>query len=84
MHGFLNVFLAAAFLRQGVKPQLINELLEDENLADFRFDDTGIWWRKENFVNNFQLQQLRIRTAKSFGSCSFEEPVEDLQKLGLL
>jgi hypothetical protein len=83
MHGFLNVFLAAGFLRQGLNLDAVHELLEDSEAANFRFDDQGITWRKET-MNIFELIQLRTRTAKSFGSCSFEEPVEELQKLGIL
>lgn len=84
MHGFLNVFLAAAFARQGFKPALLNELLEDEWTESFTFDDNGVWWRQEHFLNTMQLRLLRERGAISFGSCSFEEPIADLQDLEIL
>lgn len=84
MNGFLNVFLAAAFLREGYKSNLINELLEDEWTKSFAFDEMGATWRQEHFVNLAQLQALRMRGAISFGSCSFDEPIADLREIGLL
>ncbi|HEX9960712.1 MAG TPA: hypothetical protein VGB00_07265 [Pyrinomonadaceae bacterium] len=84
MYGFLNVFLAAAFARQGFKPSLLNELLEDEWTESFIFDASGVWWRQEHFLSTAYLKLLRERGAISFGSCSFEEPIADLQDLEIL
>ncbi len=84
MHGFLNVFLAAGFLQQGYKPSLIEELLEDESAENFLFDDNGVLWREEYFLSTEQLKNLRERGAVSFGSCSFEEPIQDLQETRIL
>lgn len=84
MHGFLNVFLAAALLRQGYKTKLVRELLEDDWAESFRFDETGVLWRQEFFIGTAEIENLRRRTAISFGSCSFEEPIGDLQEIGLL
>lgn len=84
MNGFLNVFLAAAFLQQGYEPKLIHELLKDKRADDFLFGDEGVLWRQEHFVSTTRLKFLRERSAISFGSCSFVEPIEDLQEIGLL
>jgi Glycine/D-amino acid oxidases (deaminating) len=84
MYGFLNVFLAAAFARQGFKPSLLNEILEEEWEESFVFEDSGVLWRQEHFVSSSQIKYLREKSAISFGSCSFEEPVADLKELGLL
>lgn len=84
MNGFLNVFLAAGFLRQGYKPSLISELFEDEWAESFLFDDNGVLWRQEHFISTAQLRHLREKNIISFGSCSFEEPIADLQEIGLL
>ena len=83
MNGFLNVFLAAVFLQQGYEPKLIHELLKDERADNFQFRDDGVLWRQEYFAHTTQLRFLRERVI-SFGSCSFTEPIEDLQELGLL
>ena len=48
------------------------------------FDDNGVLWRQEHFLNSLQIENVRIRGAISFGSCSFVEPIEDLQEIGLL
>lgn len=84
MNGFLNVFLAAAFLRQGYQPHVIHDLLKDKRADNFLFDDNGVLWRQEHFLNSLQIENTRIRGAISFGSCSFVEPVEDLLEIGLL
>lgn len=84
MNGFLNVFLAPAFIRLGYKKALIRELLEDEWSKSFTFDDNGVLWRQEYFINNANLKRIRRQSIISFGSCSFEEPIEDLQDIGFL
>jgi hypothetical protein len=50
----------------------------------FRFDDQSITWRDEFVLNIWQIEALRKQGIQSFGSCSFDEPVADLQKLGVL
>lgn len=84
MHGFLNLFLAAGFTRQGYKSSLIHELLQDEMPESFTFDETGVLWRQEYFLSTAQLKDLREKHALSFGSCSFVEPISDLQEIELL
>lgn len=84
MNGFLNLFLATGFARGGFKPNLLEEILEDESAENFRSDESSVHWREDYFLSNSQLKVLRERNIISFGSCSFEEPIEDLQNLGLL
>jgi len=84
MNGFLNLFLTAGFMRLGLKSRVLENLLEDESIANFEFEDSGVSWQKKYFLDNSQLKVLRERNIISFGSCSFEEPVEDLQKINLL
>ena len=69
MYGFLNVFLAAALARIGAG-SLEAVLLEES------FHQHGL--TEQDFA------ATRRGFAISFGSCSFEEPVEDLRGLGLL
>jgi hypothetical protein len=83
MHGFLNVFLAAAFLRQNLNAPFINRLTTEREASQFEFDDEGLSWNG-NRVEVEQIRLMRERNAISFGSCSFIEPIEDLQQLGLL
>lgn len=84
MYGFLNLFLAAAFAREGFQPGVVNAVLEDERAENFAFEDGGVVWRREHPVGTAQIKYLREKGAISFGSCSFEEPIADLQEIGLL
>ena len=46
MHGFLNVFLAAAFSRQGHPQGLIEKVLDSKSRASrMVFDSEGVDWR---------------------------------------
>jgi hypothetical protein len=83
MHGFLNVFLAAAFLRRNLNAPFINRVMTESDASQFEFDDDGVTWNG-NRVELAQIGLMRERNAISFGSCSFVEPIEDLQQLGLL
>lgn len=77
MHGFLNVFLAAAMLDRA------DEILAEEDPRAFAFSDEGAWWRGDQ-VSTAELRAMRRDFATSFGSCSFEEPISDLRELGFL
>lgn len=74
MHGFVNVFLAAALLDDA------DLILNETDPAAFAFDDDGVSWRGRR-VTVEELETTRA-FATSFGSCSFEEPIGDLQQLG--
>lgn len=77
MHGFLNVFLAAALLEHA------DEILREEDPRAFAFDDDGASWRGHR-VSTDALRVMRRDFATSFGSCSFEEPIGDLRAFGWL
>ncbi|MGA9355341.1 MAG: hypothetical protein WBV46_16740 [Terriglobales bacterium] len=83
MHGFLNVFLAAAFLRAGMDARLAADLVNEQSASAFRVDSTTVVWR-ENRLSLDDILAARRNFAISFGSCSFTEPVEDLRGLCLL
>ncbi|HZS08657.1 MAG TPA: hypothetical protein VFD58_27735 [Blastocatellia bacterium] len=83
MHGFLNVFLAAAFARFGAGTEEITHLLEETSPAAFRFDEEGVTWGTRR-LNQQKLLVARQSFAIAYGSCSFEEPIDDLKRIGLL
>lgn len=84
MHGFLNVFGATLLCHhKGLSKPDLQNMLEDENPDNFIFSDTQFSW-KEHSITSEEIQILRSLYVTSFGSCSFEEPVEDLQELTLL
>jgi hypothetical protein len=80
MHGFLNVFLAASFAWHGDRD--IEPILAETEPTAFRFDDRVHW--RDRSLNVDQVREARIHFAHSFGSCSFDEPVRDLEAMGLL
>ncbi len=83
MYGFLNVLLAAALVRLQVDQNDVVRLLEEESADAFRFDGEGVSWRAYRF-SLYEILQSRTSLMISFGSCSFNEPIEDLKKIGLL
>ena len=85
MHGFLNLFTAAAFVHAGIlrDEENITRLLVEEDPKALAFDDDGLSWRGRR-LSLVQLVEARRGSARSYGSCSFLEPVEELAQLGLL
>ena len=83
MHGFLNVFLAAAFVKMGMETHLAVQLLEEQSAAALQFDSEGVEWLAHR-LGWQQIAAARRDFSVSFGSCSFTEPVDDLRSLGLL
>jgi hypothetical protein len=83
MHGFLNV-LGAAVLAAEHKwnEKQTAAMLDDEDPKSFLFDDEFFAWRKWKI--DIKRLKDRRRFVTSFGSCSFDEPREDLRALKLL
>ncbi len=84
MHGFLNLFLMTGFAREGYRQTLLEDVMEEEFAEVFHFEDQSAAWREQYSLNIWQIEALRKHGIQSFGSCSFDEPVADLQKLGIL
>lgn len=82
MHGFLNV-LAAAALAPRLDDETLASVVAEEDAAAFAFDDAWFAWR-EHRVDVVELERTRREAFASYGSCSFDEPVEDLIALGIL
>lgn len=83
MHGFLNLFLMVGFAREGFRTLLLEDLMEEEFEEVFVFDENGVTWHGQT-LTNVQLERTRADGIISFGSCSFDEPIADLQEFGLL
>ena len=84
MHGFLNMFLMTGFILEGYRTNLLETVMEEEYSEVFRFEDQTAIWRDEFKLNVRQIERLRTLGIHSFGSCSFDEPIADLQTLGIL
>jgi hypothetical protein len=84
MHGFLNVFGAGALAHgRGLSKEQVQAILEDENAANFAVDADGFRW-KDLRATTPEIVAARQLLVIAFGSCSFEEPCQDLKALGWL
>jgi hypothetical protein len=79
MHGFVNVFLAAALAwNKGIDSHVLFTLHE----RNFEFAAEARWGSHR--LTAAQIREARTEFAISFGSCSFQEPLADLKELGWL
>jgi hypothetical protein len=84
MHGFINVFAAGVLAHaRGFEPAQIQGIIEDEDAGHFVFADGGLRWQ-DHQVATAEIVEARKRLVTSFGSCSFDEPRDDLRTLGWL
>lgn len=83
MFGFVNLILAAAHLQNGGSASSAAELLANADAVNFRQQAGGLFW-KNTFFSADQIRRTRQTLVRSFGSCSFVEPIEGLQSLGWL
>jgi hypothetical protein len=84
MHGFLNVFGAGILAHNlGLTPDQIRQMIEDEDPANFGFDELGFGWKQYHAMTD-EIIAARRDFVVSFGSCSFDEPRDDLRALGIL
>jgi hypothetical protein len=77
MHGFVNIFLAAAFIWHGIG--IARDVLAETDPDAFCFDDRAHW--RGYSLTGQQIAFARRDFVHSFGSCSFLEPLESLQAL---
>lgn len=84
MHGFLNVFAAAALAHaEGLDASTLAQVLEEEDARRFQFAPEALSWQGHAATLE-DIEHAREAFAISFGSCSFEEPIDDLRAMGLL
>jgi hypothetical protein len=84
MHGFLNVF-GAGILAHGLMADLevLTGCVEETDPNAFSFSEEGFSWR-DHSVDAASMKRAREGFLPGFGSCSFNEPRDDLRALGLL
>lgn len=84
MHGFLNVFTAAAMLlAHRIDEPTVQRILDETNPRRFAFSEGALTWDRLT-IDTMQLERARELFALSYGSCSFTEPVEELRALGVI
>ena len=85
MHGFLNVFCAAALLwHEPEQRQEAAWMLSERDADAITMDEAMTWHNSGVMLTAQQIHEARQRFCVGFGSCSFTEPIEDLRKLGWL
>ena len=67
----------------GLGPQDIQTILEDEDADHFTFSDQMFTWQHLSATVE-DIVSMRAQALISYGSCSFDEPREDLSVLGWL
>jgi hypothetical protein len=84
MYGFFNI-LGAAVLSYTHLLSLkeLEEMITEERADHFAFADQGMKWR-DYVVNTEQIKQARENFCMGYGSCSFDEPRQDLRTLQLM
>jgi hypothetical protein len=84
MHGFFNVFGGALLSHANdLTESELQDILTEEDPDQFSFADKLFQW-KEISVSTREIEHLRATKLLSFGSCSFDEPREDLRQLNLM
>lgn len=84
MHGFLNVaILAALASRQQLSLTEAEAVLEESTITAFQMTETEIRWRDRS-LTIADIERSRKTFFRSFGSCSFHDPINDLLSLHVL
>ncbi len=80
-HGFLNLLTAAALAAGGSTPQDVTAAMA--GTGSIAVGAAGITWEGSR-IGITALRDMRNHLFPSYGSCSFDEPVDDLVALGIL
>jgi hypothetical protein len=83
MHGFLNLLCAAAVLYFGGQSSDAEKILWEEDSSAWQLSPDTLQWRHLKWTLD-QLSTLRREFFISIGTCSFEEPIQDLYSMGWL
>ncbi|MGH1363689.1 MAG: hypothetical protein ACRBF0_09040 [Calditrichia bacterium] len=84
MHGFFNVFGAGVFAyAHDLNREELREIIGDEDPKNFLFTAKAFAWKTLR-VSTGEIEKIRKAGIISFGSCSFDEPKDDLRGLKLL
>jgi hypothetical protein len=83
MHGFVNLVCAAAMLYFGGSQEDAGRLLDEGDRTAWKITPDSIAWRSHRWSAD-QLRTVRREFLISFGSCSFEEHIRELEELGWL
>jgi hypothetical protein len=83
MHGFINLACAAALVLFGSEPEEMSSLLDERDPDAWCITPHSISWRSHQWSTK-QLCTVRREFLMSVGTCSFSDPIRDLEALGWL
>ncbi|MEZ4698090.1 MAG: hypothetical protein R2832_16855 [Rhodothermales bacterium] len=83
MHGFINVIGGAMLAGSVGDATGLSAIVSETDAAAFGFNEAGFSWRGHS-VDETEVRRCRHEFALSIGSCSFDEPIEDLTALNIL
>ena len=84
MQGFLNLSILTILVYwQKLTQSEALTVLQESSINSFKFQEDHIAW-KDRYLNLCELQKARQYFFRSFGSCSFQEPLNELMELKLL
>ena len=98
MHGFINIFGAGVFTSNFPEPQnsqekfrmfiMLSHLISEQKSDNFDFGNGKMVWKVGDDrgaifeFSNENIANCRKKGIISYGSCSFQEPINDLKQLG--
>jgi hypothetical protein len=81
MHGFVNLVLAATLLMAGkIDEDLVDACLDDDRADAFKISGRAGSWLN-GVVTYSEVAHARRSLLRSVGTCSFEEPVAEIEAL---
>ena len=80
MHGFVNLAVAAAVVWIGESQEAALRALTETSKDAFEFGPDGLHWRGHTIAND-DLAASRRQLLRSFGSCAFQEPADELRRI---
>jgi hypothetical protein len=82
MHGFINLVCAAALIHFGGNIAETTAILDEQDPGAWHLTADAITWRSHRWSGE-HIAEVRKQLV-GFGSCSFEEPIHELETLGWL
>jgi hypothetical protein len=83
MHGFVNLLCASALVYFGGDIEEAKAILDEQDPGTWRMTAQAVCWCARCWSVE-QLRDVRQHFMTSIGSCSFREPIEDLETMGWL
>ena len=82
-HGFVNLLTASVAAREGAGVPAIVAIIAETEPGSFELSFAGVMWQGERVGPN-AIGETRSHGFVAYGSCEFDQPVEDLAELGYL